>query len=141
MMGDHVFGVDRGVPHGGVQLLVTADLGRDMRGQARPYRIGHEDSAEVVGSPLERFAGDGELRGLRGRNEAFADVAAGQRAVLGAVPPLEQERHGRAPGLLEDVVGADQRQGRSAAANPEDDRGQDLGEFRGNQQQSLGVGL
>jgi hypothetical protein len=63
MMGDHVFGVDRGVPHGGVQLLVTADLGRDMRGQARPYRIGHEDSAEVVGSPLERFAGDGELRG------------------------------------------------------------------------------
>src|SRR6476646_3247464 len=89
MMGDHVVGVDRGVPHGGVQLLMTTDLGRNMRRQARPYRIGHEDSAEVVGSPLERFAGDGELRGLRGRHEAFADVAAGQRTVLGAVPPLE----------------------------------------------------
>ena len=110
-------------------------------GQTGADGIGHEESAEVVGSPLERFAGDGDLGGVRGRDEAFADVAAGQRSVLGAVPALEQERQWWAPGLLEDVVGADQRQGRSAAADSEDDRGEDLGEFRGDQQQPLGVGL
>ncbi len=141
MMGDHVFGVDRGVAHGGIQQGMSADFRGDVRGQPGPQGVSDEDSPEVMGPPFERFAGGGDLRGLRRRDHAFADVAAADRPVLVAVAPLEQERHGRAPGLLEHVIGADQRQGRVPGPDPEDDRGEDLRELRGDQQQPLRIGL
>jgi len=109
VVGDDVFGVDRGVAHGGVEQGVPADFRGDVRGKPGPQGVGDEDPAEVMGPPLERFAGGGDLRGLRGRDHAFADIAAADRPVLVAVAPLEQERHGRAPGLLEHAMGADQR--------------------------------
>ncbi|MFE7975608.1 hypothetical protein [Streptomyces shenzhenensis] len=53
----------------------------------------------------------------------------------------EQERHGRAPDLLEDVVGRHERQGCLSGANPEDDGGEDLAEFRGDQEEAFTVGF
>ncbi len=82
-----------------------------------------------MGAPLQRPVCCADLGSLRGGDEAFADVAAGQRPVFGAVPALEQQRHRWAPGLLEHVVGGDQRQRGFAGADAEDDRGEDLGEF------------
>lgn len=81
---------------------------------------------EVVGAPFEGIAGHGDLGGLRGRDQALADVAAGERPAFGAVPALEQQRHGRAPGLLKHVIGRHQRQGGVPGPDPEDDRGQNL---------------
>src|SRR6266542_1622967 len=43
MVGDDVLGVDRGIPHGRVERLVTADLGGDVRGQAGADGVGDED--------------------------------------------------------------------------------------------------
>ncbi|MEU6896005.1 Ku protein [Streptomyces sp. NPDC046557] len=54
---------------------------------------------------------------------------------------MEQERHGRAPGLLEHAVGRHQRQGGVPGPDPEDDRGQYLPQLRGDQQQTLRIGL
>jgi hypothetical protein len=119
VVGDHVLGVDRGVAHGGVQQGVPADFRGDVRRQAGPQGVGDEDPPEIMGPPLERFAGGGDVCGLRRRDHAFTDVAAADRPVLVAVAPLEQERHGRAPGLLEHVIGADQRQGRFPCGVPE----------------------
>ena len=96
VVGDHIFGVDRGVAHGGVQDGMPADFRGDMRGQPGPQGVGDEDSPEVMGPPFQRLAGDGDLRGLGGRDHAFADVAAGDGPVLGAVSALKQERHRRA---------------------------------------------
>ncbi len=141
VMGDHVLRVDRGIAHGRVQSGVAADLRGDVWGQSGADGVGHEDPSEVVGAPFERVASRGDLGGPRGRDQALADVAAGQRPVLGAVPALEQERHGRAPGLLEHVVGRHQRQGGVPGPDPEDDRGQNLRELRGDQQQALRIGL
>jgi hypothetical protein len=48
-----------------------------------------------MGPPLERFARDGDVRGLRRRDHALADVAAADRPVLVAVAPLERLHAGR----------------------------------------------
>jgi len=54
---------------------------------------------------------------------------------------LEQEGHGRAPGLFEYVVGRHQRQGGVRGPDPENDRCQNLSQLGGDQQQALGIGL
>ena len=76
VVGDHVFGVDRGIAHGGVEHGVPADFRGDVRWHPGPQGVGHEDSPEVMGPPFQRLTGDGDLRGLGGRDHAFADVAA-----------------------------------------------------------------
>jgi hypothetical protein len=130
MVRDHVLGVDRGVAHRCVHSRVTADLGRDVRGQPGANGVGDENSPEIVRAPLQWLAGGGDLGGLRRSDEALPDVAAGQRPILGAEAPLEQERHWWTPGLLEHVVGGHEWQGGVARPDPEDDRGQDLRELR-----------
>ena len=64
VVGDHVFGVDRGIAHGGVQDGVAADLRSDVGWQPGPQGVGHEDSPEVMGPPFQGFTGDGDPRGL-----------------------------------------------------------------------------
>src|SRR5271166_6687927 len=64
VVGDHVFGIDRGISHGGVQDGVAADLRGDVRRQSGPQGVGDEDSPEVMGAPLQRLAGGGDLCGL-----------------------------------------------------------------------------
>ncbi|MEU4351128.1 transposase [Streptomyces sp. NPDC023838] len=87
------------------------------------------------GSPATVIWADCEVaRGTRGGN-------CGSEASPGAVPAREQERHGRAPGLLEHVVGRHQQQGGVPGPDPEDDRGQHLRHLRGDQQQALRIGL
>ena len=54
---------------------------------------------------------------------------------------LEQQRLGRVPGFLVGVVAGHQRDGAGAAADPGDDRAEDIGELRADQQQSFYAGL
>ncbi|MFE4924721.1 hypothetical protein [Streptomyces sp. NPDC056661] len=54
---------------------------------------------------------------------------------------LEQEWHGWAPDLLEDVVGGHERQRCLSGADPEDDGGEGLAEFRGDQEEAFTVGF
>ena len=46
---------------------------------------------------------------------------------------LEQQRQGRVPGFLVGVVAGHQRDGAGAAADPGDDRAEDIGELRADQ--------
>ena len=64
VVSDHVLGVDRGVPHRGVEKGVAADLRRDVRRKPRSEGVGDEDPPEVMGPPFQRFTGGGDLRGL-----------------------------------------------------------------------------
>ena len=61
--------------------------------------------------------------------------------MLDAEPALEQQRHRRVPDPFVVVVGGDQRHGAVLAADPADDGGEDVGEFRADHQQPFGVGL
>ena len=49
MVEDHVFGVDRGVAHGGVEQGVPADFRGDVRRHTGPEGVGHEDSVVEFG--------------------------------------------------------------------------------------------
>ena len=49
MVRDHILGVDRGVSHRRVHGGVTAELGRDVRGQPGADGVGDEDPPEIVG--------------------------------------------------------------------------------------------
>src|SRR5712691_59949 len=61
VVGDHVLGVDRGVPHRGVKNGVAADLRGDVRWQPGPQGVGDKDSPEVMGPPLQRLTCDDDL--------------------------------------------------------------------------------
>jgi hypothetical protein len=122
MVRDHVLGVDRGVSHRCVHSGVTADLGRDVRGQPGADGVGDEDPPKIVGPPLQRLAGSGDLRGLRGGDEALPDQEAAQQAGSGdqvgvgvtkvtttaaiqsAKPPRNIRGHGRLPRVVALVV-------------------------------------
>ena len=62
--GEYFFGVDGGVAHGGVEVLVAEERRRDVDGQAVVDGVGGEQPPEVVrGEPLvavEVHAGVGE---------------------------------------------------------------------------------
>jgi hypothetical protein len=58
-----------------------------------------------------------------------------------AMTPLEQQRRRRVPDALVGVVGGDERDGAASAADPGDDRGQDVGQFRADDEEPFGVGL
>lgn len=45
---EHFVGIDRGVAHGGIEVLVSEQLGRDVDGQAVVDRVGGEKTSEVV---------------------------------------------------------------------------------------------
>jgi hypothetical protein len=64
VVGDHVFGVDRGIAHGGVQHGMAAYLRGDVRRQPGSQGVGDEDPPEIMGPPLQRLTGDGDLSGL-----------------------------------------------------------------------------
>lgn len=55
--------------------------------------------------------------------------------------PLEQQWHGRVPDLLVVVVGRHQGDGAVGCTDSGDDRGQDVGQLRGDDQEALGIGL
>ena len=65
----------------------------------------------------------------------------GDRAVLQADGPLEQQGHRRVPGALSDVVGGGQRDGSVRAADPGDDGGHDVGELGSDDEEPFLVGL
>src|SRR5260370_10289378 len=64
VVGDHVLGVDRRIPHRGIENGVAADLRSDVRWQPGPQGVGDKDSPEVMGSPFQRLACDGDLSSL-----------------------------------------------------------------------------
>jgi hypothetical protein len=89
VMGDHVFGVDRGVAHGGVQQGVPADFRGDVRRQPGPQGVGDEDSPESLprGQGVER----GDALGTQPRGQGAQPRVLGQRAVPAAL--LKPEQH------------------------------------------------
>jgi hypothetical protein len=92
--------------------------------------IGGEDPSEVVGPERERLAvGAGDAGRGEGAVEEAADPGGGDRPVFQGDDPLEQQRRRRVPGALVGVVGGDERDGAAGAADPGDDRGQDVGQF------------
>src|ERR1039457_7206151 len=115
--------------HGAPGLIATRELSR-------------ENPAEIVRGEHERVAG-GIGQAGRGERvyEQLADRAGGERPVLAADGPLEQQRHGRVPDPFPDVVGDGQRDGPAGTAEPADDRRQDIGKFGADQEQSLRIGL
>jgi len=90
---DRLVGVDGLVAEGDVDVLVPGDDLGDVRGQAGHNRVGDEDPAEVVGGEVQRLpAGVGQPGADERGGEQVADGAAGDPAVLGGPPALEQER-------------------------------------------------
>ncbi|MEK8146662.1 hypothetical protein NKH18_51510 [Streptomyces sp. M10(2022)] len=61
--------------------------------------------------------------------------------MLGADAALEKQRHRRVSDLLADVIGGHQRNRPAGAAQSTDDGAEDVGEFRADQQESIGVDL
>jgi hypothetical protein len=94
------------------------------------FGVGGEEPAEVVGQEDHRLAvGAGDGGGCERAAEELADSLCGDRPVLQADDPLEQQWHGRVPGALVGVVGGDERDGAVAAAGAGDDCGQHVGQL------------
>jgi hypothetical protein len=76
MVSDHVLGVDRGVPHRGVQHRMAADLRGDVRPERPVQRPPHRFEAEREGWP-------GEIEGLKvslaGADDKLAQIDAALR--------------------------------------------------------------
>ena len=110
VVGDDVFGVDRGVSHRGSEIGVAEDLGGDVRWQPGAEGVGREEPPEVVGREFQRpVRGVGEPGDGQDVEEELAQRGAGYRPLLWAARALEQERHRRAPGPFVGVVGGHQR--------------------------------
>ena len=73
--------------------------------------------------------------------EQGADHGPGERVVLGPDPPLEQQRRGRQPEELVLVAGAHQGHCPVAAADPADDGAEHVRELRGDEDETLHIGL
>ena len=73
--------------------------------------------------------------------EQVADPVDRDGPVLDADLALEQQRHRRVPDPFVDVVGDHQRHRAVVAADPADDRAEDVGQLGRDDQQPLGIGL
>jgi hypothetical protein len=105
-------------------------------------RVGDQQAAEVVRGELQRLPGGAGEAGLaQGDVQQLADRLGGEGAVLRPEPPLEQQRHRRVPYFLVVVVGHDERDRAAVAADPGDDRRQDVSELGADDQKPFGVGL
>jgi hypothetical protein len=119
------------VAHGGVDVVVAEYQLGDVRRHAGQDGVGGEDPPEVVGPECDRLAvGAGDARRGEGAVEEAADPGGGDRPVFQGDDPLEQQRRRRVPDALVGVVGGDERDAAAGAADPGDDRGQDVGQFR-----------
>jgi hypothetical protein len=114
----------------------------DVRGHAVQDGVGDEQAAEVVrGEPRRLPGGVGDVGAVERAADPLAEGGGGDGAVLDAEPALEQQRHRRVPDPFVGVVGGDAAQRAVPAADPADDRGEDVGEFGADDQQPFGVGL
>ena len=139
---DRLVGVDSLVAEGDVDVAVPGDDLGDVRREAVHDGVGDEHPAEVVGCVKQRGrAGIGQSGAGEGAGEHLADGGGGDRAVLGADTPLEQQRGGRQPQAFVVVVGGDERHGVAGAADPADDGAEHVGELGADDQQPLGVGF
>jgi len=95
------------------------------------------------GGEDQRAAGLGVDQGAVGEGgvECVADRTWTDSAVLGAESALEQPWGRRRPDALGAVVGGDDGDRRGGGADPTDDGGKHVGQFRADDQQPLGVGL
>ncbi len=140
---DGVRRVDRVVTHRGVDVGVTCENLRDVGRQAAADRVGDEDPPEVVRREAEGLPGGvGEPGPLQDLVDALADQRPGHRCELAAVSPLEQQRHRRVPDLLCNVVAGQHRdRACSGGADAGDDRAEDVGQFRSDQEKPFLVGF
>ncbi|MEU5362347.1 hypothetical protein ABZ354_02370 [Streptomyces sp. NPDC005925] len=84
---------------------MTCDDLRDVWRQTIHDGVSDEDPSEVMRLVVERLAGVvGQASEVEGRVEGPADRGFGDRPVLAARAPLEEQGHGRVPDLLADVV-------------------------------------
>ena len=103
---DGFLGIDRFIAHCGVYVVVSEYQLGDVRRHPVQDGVGGEEPPEIVGQEVERLpvgAGDAG-RGERAAEEV-ADALGGDRPVLQADDPLEQQRHRRVPGALVRVIG------------------------------------
>lgn len=104
--------------------------------------VGGEDPSEVVRGEVQRVAGRVSESGGRERVlEEVTDASDGDRPVFQPDLALKQQRHGRVPDLFVVVVGDYERDAAVSGADAADDRGEDVGEFRRDDQQPFLVGL
>jgi len=133
--------------HGQVGLrrghrCMAEQAGGDMDRKPAGDGVGGEDPAEVVREVTQRLSG---LAGDPGPRQRAADQAAEHLVVHHVVLPadaaLEQVRQRRPGDALAGVVAGDQRDHAViVASQPADDRGQDAGQLRADQQ-PLDIGL
>jgi hypothetical protein len=132
---NRLFGIDGLVAERDVDVLVACDHLGDVRRQSVEDRVGDEQPTEVVRCVAEWGAGDVRKAGVdEGLVEHGADGFIGERAVLAADAPLEQQRGRLLPCAFAAVVGADQGNGAGGVPDSADDRAQDVGEFGTDQQ-------
>jgi len=87
---DGLVGVGGLVAEGDVDVAVPGDHLGDVRRQPVEDRVGEEHPAEIVGGVVQWLAaGAGQAGAGEGGGEQLADGGGGDRAVLGADPPLE----------------------------------------------------
>ena len=83
VVGDDVFGVDRGVSQRGSEVGMAEDLGGDVGREAGAEGFGREEPAEVVGREVQRLArGVGEPGDGQDVEEELPEGGAGYRPVL-----------------------------------------------------------
>lgn len=85
--------------------------------------------------------GVGQARGLEDLVDRLADGLARDGPPLTTTGPLEEQRSWRKPDLFQAVVEGDQGDGAVGFTDPADDRAEDVGEFRADDQESFLVGL
>ena len=107
---DDLFGVDRLISHGGIDVAVAGHQLGDVRRHPVHDRVGDEDPPEVVEGVAQRVAA-GVFDPDRGQRvvEVFPQRRLADGPVLQPAPPLEQQRHRRVVDALVLVVGHHQR--------------------------------
>jgi hypothetical protein len=128
---DGLLGIDRLVSHRGVDVLVADQELGDVWWHSVHDGVGDEDSSEVVGQEPQGLAvGAGQAGQAQRGVEQVADTGSGDRAVLGAHPSLEQDRHRWVEHPLVVVVGADQRDRAGVVTDPGNDGAEHVGQLR-----------
>lgn len=139
---DRLLGVGGLVAESHVDVLVTCDHLGDMQRQSVEDGIGDEQPAEVVRCVTEWFAGGVGQPGVDERLvQHGADGFVGERPVLSADAPLEQQWGGLLPRAFASVVGGDQGNGAGGVPDSADDRAEGVGELGADEQEPLGVRL
>src|SRR5258708_5294819 len=93
---DDFFGVDRLVPHRGVDVGVPGHELGDVRGHAVHHRIGDEEPAEILGGEVQRLpAGVSQPGSGQRRLQQLASPVDRHGPALDADLALEQQRHRR----------------------------------------------